>query len=119
MKAELIVDYACVTGEEAHWHPGEQRLYWLDNETGRMFRYEPASGQHEEFYHGEIVGAFTFQDDDSLLLFMKRGAVKIWRAGKLTPLIEAIPEESDSRFNAAIADPVGRVFCGTMPSQSH
>jgi D-xylono/L-arabinono-1,4-lactonase len=119
MEAQLLADYACVTGEEAHWHPEEQRLYWLDNETGRMFRYDPASGQHEQFYHGEIVGSFTFQEDGALLLFMARGAVKIWREGALRTVIDEIPEERDSRFNAAVADPMGRVFCGTMPSAAH
>jgi hypothetical protein len=46
MEAELVVDYACVTGEEAHWHPTEHQLYWLDNETGRLFWYDAATGQH-------------------------------------------------------------------------
>jgi sugar lactone lactonase YvrE len=84
-----------------------------------MFRYDPETRQHEQFYHGEIVGSFTFQVDGSLLLFMQHGAVKIWRDGKLTPLIDELPEERDSRFNAAIADPAGRVFGATMPTPAH
>ena len=112
---ELIADYQCVTGENPLWHPGEERLYWLDIETGRMFRYDPATGKHEQFYHGEVVGGFTIQADGALLLFMARGAVKIWRDGELTTVIEEIPDERETRFNDVIADPVGRVFCGTMP----
>jgi len=119
IKPELIADYECVTGENPLWHPIEGQLYWVDIPTGRMFRYDPAAGKHEQFYEGEVVGGFTVQSDGSLLLFMERGAVKIWRDGELTTIIDEIPGELDSRFNDVIADPEGRVFCGTMPSKDH
>jgi D-xylonolactonase len=45
---------------------------------------------------------------------MDRGAVKVWREGELIPIIDEVPDERDSRFNDVIADPEGRVFCGTM-----
>jgi len=117
MELELIADYKCVTGEGPLWHPGEQRLYWVDIPTGRMFRYEPASGEHEQFYEGEVVGGFTIQEDGALLLFMAKGAVALWRDGELNYVIEEIPDERESRFNDVIADPAGRVFCGTMPTK--
>ena len=118
MQPELIADYECVVGEGPLWHPGEQKVYWTDIDTGRMFRYDPASGAHEQFYQGDVVGGFTFQDDGALLLFMARGAVKIWRDGKLATIIDEIPDERESRFNDVFADPEGRVFCGTMPTPS-
>jgi D-xylonolactonase len=116
MEPELIADYACITGEGPLWHPDEQRLYWVDIPKGRLFRYEPASGQHEQCLEGEALGGFTIQADGALLLFMARGAVKIWRAGELTTVIDEIPDERSTRFNDVIADPAGRVFCGTMPT---
>lgn len=116
MELEVIADYSCVVGEGPLWHPYEQRLYWTDIDTGRMFRYDPATHTHECFYQGEKVGGFTIQADGALLLFMDRGAVRIWRDGKLTTVIEQIEEEQDSRFNDVHADPMGRVFCGTMPA---
>jgi len=117
MEPELIADYECVTGEGPLWHPQEQRLYWADIPTGRMFRYDPKTGQHEQFYSGEVVGGFTFQDDGAILLFMAKGAVKIWRDGQLETIIDEIPDERDTRFNDVFADPEGRVFCGTMPTK--
>jgi len=111
---ELIADYRCVTGEGPLWHPQERRLYWVDIPQGRMFRYDPATGQHEQCYQGRPIGGFTIQADGTLLLFMDRGTVKIWREGQLTTLIEEIPDERETRFNDVIADPAGRVFCGTM-----
>lgn len=116
MQPQMIADYECVVGEGPLWHPGEQRVYWTDIATGRMFRYDPATGVHEQFYQGEIVGGFTIQDDGALLLFMARGAIKIWRDGELTTILDEIPDERESRFNDVFADPEGRVFCGTMPT---
>lgn len=115
MKPELIADYACRTGEGPLWHPQEKRLYWADIPAGRLFRYDPASGHHEACYSGEVVGGFTVQADGALLLFMARGAVKVWRDGAMETVLEEIPDERESRFNDVIADPEGRVFCGTMP----
>ena len=116
MEPELVADYRCQTGEGPLWHPMEKLLYWVDIPTGRMFRFDPSTGEHEQFYDGEVVGGFTIQEDGALLLFMARGAVAIWRDGKLEYVIREHPEERDSRFNDVIADPAGRVFCGTMPT---
>lgn len=114
VELELIADYQCVVGEGPLWHPDEQRVYWTDIVTGRMFRYDPASGQHEQIYSGEQVGGFTIQEDGALLLFMERGRIATWRDGTLTTLVPEIPAERETRFNDVIADPQGRVFCGTI-----
>jgi D-xylonolactonase len=114
MEPELIADYECLTGEGPLWHPMEKRLYWLDIPRGRIFRYDPASGTHEICYEGEPVGGMTVQADGALLLFMDRGAIAIWRDGELSYVVKGIPGEEEARFNDAIADPAGRVFCGTM-----
>lgn len=116
MQPELIADYECITGEGPLWHPDEQRLYWIDIPTGRLFRYAPGTGKHELCYTGEVIGGMTVQADGALLLFMGRGAIGIWRAGEVTYVRESIPEEEATRFNDVIADPQGRVFCGTMPT---
>lgn len=116
MEPELIADYHCACGEGPLWHAEEQRLYWVDIPTGTLFRYHPASGAHERCFSGDELGGFTIQADGALLLFMARGAVKLWRAGDFTTVIADIPHERTSRFNDVIADPEGRVFCGTMPT---
>jgi len=114
MCIELIADYQCVTGEGPLWHADEQCLYWVDIPTGRMFRYDPACGSHQQVHEGEPIGGFTIQADGSLLLFMAGGAVKIWQQGHMTPVIDETPEERGARFNDVIADPAGRVFAGTL-----
>lgn len=113
----LVADYACVCGEGPLWHPDEQRVYWVDIPKGRLFRYHPETDAHEQLFEGPAVGGFAIQADGSLLLFMDRGAVTIWRNGVFQTVIEEIPDETGSRFNDVIADPKGRVFCGTMASK--
>ena len=116
---ELLADYCCHTGENPLWHPMEHRLYWCDIPNGRLFRYDPAANVHEMCFEGPAVGGFTIQGDGALLLFMARGQIARWHNGDLTTIVESIPEEVDSRFNDVIADPAGRVFCGTMSAPSH
>jgi D-xylonolactonase len=70
-------------------------------------------------HEGDVIGGFTIPADGALLLFMARGAVKIWREGELTTVIDEIPGERDGRFNDVIADPAGRVYCGTMETEGH
>jgi D-xylonolactonase len=117
MELELIADYECVTGEGPLWHPQEQRVYWVDIPQGRLFSYDPKSGKHGQvFGDAGVIGGFTFQDDGAILLFMERGAVKLWRNGKLETILVDIPDERETRFNDVFADPEGRVYCGTMPT---
>jgi D-xylonolactonase len=115
---ECIADSACETGENPIWHPLERKLYWCDIPNGRIFRYDPSTGSHEKCYQGRVVGGFTIQTDGSLLLFMDRGTIAIWNSGALTEVVPQIEQELASRFNDVIADPRGRVFCGTMSSDS-
>jgi D-xylono/L-arabinono-1,4-lactonase len=119
VELELIADYQCRTGEGPLWNPFEKRLYWVDIPAGRLFRFDPATNQHEMVYEGDQIGGYTVQADGSLLLFQSKGAVRIWRNGDLTTIVENLPDELESRFNDVIADPAGRVFCGTMPSPGH
>jgi len=115
MEPTVVADLACEVGENPLWHPEEKCLYWTDIPAARLHRYTPASGRVESFDTGLPVGGFTLQSDGALLLFMARGAVRVWRHGRFVgTVIAELPGELDSRFNDVIADPGGRVFGGTM-----
>ena len=60
---EAVANYHCLLGENPLWNEREGRIYWLDIETGRLFRADHYSGEHECFYQGPVVGGFTFQED--------------------------------------------------------
>lgn len=113
MVLEAVANYHCTVGENPRWHEEEGRLYWEDIETGRLFRVEHASGAHECFYRGPVVGGFTFQADGSLLLFEADRIVSLDRVLSRRVLVEGIDPDM-ARFNDCIADPEGRVFVGTI-----
>ncbi|MCU4800027.1 SMP-30/gluconolactonase/LRE family protein [Halobacteria archaeon HArc-gm2] len=114
---ERVADYRSHTGEGPLWHPDEERLYWVDIPNGDLFRYDPDTDEHEQCFERDVVGGFTIQDDGSLLLFEDGGRIERWVEGAgTTTVVEGIDGEADSRFNDVVADPRGRVFCGTMPT---
>jgi sugar lactone lactonase YvrE len=117
MEIEVVADVPCAIGECPLWHPGEGKLYWTDIPAGKLYRYDPVSGTHEVAFQGPVVGGMTLQADQTLLLFMERGTVAVWDGqgqGLARTIVPELPEERDVRFNDVIADPVGRVFCGTI-----
>ncbi len=120
VEPELVVDEKCHTGEGPIWHPDEGVLYWVDIPEGKVFRFDPGTGKHEVVFQDRQIGAITIQEDGSLLLFMDRGTVAVLKGdGSLEYVVESLENELDSRFNDVVADPAGRVFCGTMSTQNH
>jgi len=110
---ELVADYACVVGENPLWNGTERKLLWTDITAGFLFRYDPENCTHGRFYTGRPVGGFTIQQDGSLLLFKDRGTITLWSGPDEIAVVSEIPAERELRFNDVIADPIGRVFCGT------
>jgi D-xylonolactonase len=120
IKVVKVVDSKCIVGENPLWHPDESKLYWVDIPQGQLMRYDPAARNTEIVYESDVaIGGFTIQKDGSLLLFMERGAIMRLDGSDTETIIGELPEELDTRFNDVIADPYGRVFCGTLSSDSH
>jgi D-xylono/L-arabinono-1,4-lactonase len=114
---ERVSPTACVTGENPLWHPDEKAVYWTDIPGARIYRFDPATDETTVAYSGDIVGGFTLQADGSLLLFGAGGKISQLRHGEVAVALRSIPAEQNTRFNDVIADPAGRVFCGTMPTK--
>ena len=117
---ELVVDLPSETGEGPLWNERDQAVYWLDIPPGRLYRYDPRADRNELVYqHSAMIGGYTFQDDDSILLFCSRGQILRWHNDEVETVVEEIPGEVDGRFNDVIAGPDGHVFCGTMATETH
>lgn len=115
---DLCVNLPCETGEGPLWHDTTRTLLWVDIPAGRVYRYNPEDDSNIVVYeHHGMVGGYTIQHDDSLLLFASDGAILRLAHGRVEAVVPHIPEMAGSRFNDVIADPEGRVFCGTMPLQ--
>jgi sugar lactone lactonase YvrE len=116
ISVEMLVNLPCETGEGPLWHNTTRTLLWVDIPAGRLYRYNPEDGRNEVVYqHGRSIGGYTIQEDDSLLLFVEDGGILHLDGGKVEAIVPHIEDVVGSRFNDVIADPEGRVFCGTMP----
>ena len=114
---ELVVDNPSRTGEGPLWDERARLLYWVDIPAGRLFAFDPAQSRNTLVHqHDGSIGGYTLQEDGSLLLFGDRGRIVRLKDGKTEVVIDEIPAEVEGRFNDVIADPGGRVFCGTMPA---
>ena len=114
----IAAQSSCTLGENPLWHADECRLYWCDIVHGRLFRHDPQTGTTEMVRDGaddkSMIGGFTLEADGALLLFMDGGRIERWSGNASETIREAHPDMRDTRFNDVIADPLGRVFCGTM-----
>jgi D-xylonolactonase len=110
---EAVANYHCELGEGPVWHPDLQKLYWTNISAGKLYSYEPSTGQHGIVYEGEPVGGYTFQEDGSLLLFRVNDIARFVEGGS-AEVLTRVEDEDMARFNDVIADPRGRVFAGTI-----
>jgi D-xylonolactonase len=100
-------------GENPLWNEREGRIYWVDIDSGRLFRADHATLEHECFYRGPVIGGFTFQEDGSLLLFEENRIAVLEPSGRRRIIADGIDPDM-KRFNDVIADPEGRVYAGTI-----
>lgn len=107
-----VVSQKCRLAEGPLWHPRHAQLYWTDIPKGELFRYDPATGRHERCYSGKVVGGFTFNRDDSIVLFRVKDVC--WIDFQQRQLgVQKIMLPGAERFNDVIAAPDGSVFAGT------
>ncbi len=118
MQPELIVDYANQVGEGPLWHPQDKKLYWVDIPPGKIYRHDPATGESELHFQGPTgIGGFTIQVDGSLLCFTYNAGIGVLKDGQWRWVVGVLPQEQGRKFNDVIADPVGRVFAGTIVNE--
>jgi D-xylonolactonase len=111
---DMIVNEHCKCGENPLWDERTGMFFWTDIPTRRLFLLDPATGEHEQVYHGDQqVGGFTFQEDGRLLLFRETDIALLHDDGTVEPKIP-FADDGVPRFNDVMADPAGRVMAGTM-----
>ncbi len=114
MKPELLVNEHCRCGENPLYDDARNVLYWCDIPAGKIFALDVASGAHKTIYDDKECGAFSLQEDGTLLLLLHGEAALLDPdSGEIKPLKSDIVRET-GRFNDCIADPRGRLFSGTM-----
>jgi len=113
MKWDVAVPEPDALGESPFWHPTENRLYWVDIQGRRVRRWDPASGQREQWELPQEAGCIAPAARGGLVLGMRDGIYRARSWG--APLERLVPFRHGvhTRFNDGKADPLGRFWAGT------
>lgn len=115
---ERVTQTPCPHAESPVWHAPEQRLYWLDRSTHRLWRWHPAS-QHLE--HWELPAApacLTPCRSGRLLLGLPGGLHLASAWGDIPQLLSPLPLPSEGlRLSDGKCDPWGRFWTGVVGEQ--
>jgi len=105
----------CRLAECPIWNDTEKALYWTDIPAGRLWRYDPHSGDiRVEWKSDLLVGGFAFTQDNDVILCTDKGVHKLCRTtGSMHRLLD-VPMAEDERFNDITTDPCGRILAGTL-----
>ncbi len=114
---EQLTTTPATLGEGPCWHAAEQVLYWVDIWGKALHRFDPASGEDQQWEIGQMIGTVAPRASGGLLLGLERGFA-FFDPG--TEKLEHLPplEDNDvTRFNDGKCDPAGRFWCGSMDQQ--
>lgn len=109
----IAADADCRLGENPLWSEKAGCVYWTDIPSGRIHCWEAATGRHRIVYEGEPVGGFTMQENGDLLLF-RVNDIALLHGDQQVSVLRHFSDDGMERFNDVIADPIGRVFAGTI-----
>ncbi len=102
-------------GEGPVWDPMEQTLYWVNIEAGQYHRLDPATGLHQLFEVGGMLGVLALREKGGMVMATDHGFV-FWDpvSGKLEPISDPEAGNPLSRFNDGSVDRAGRFWAGSM-----
>lgn len=115
--AEIEVAYErpSVLGEGPHWDAERGVLWWVDIESETLCRFDPASGENQEFPVGQHIGFVVTSQRGDLVAGLRDGFFRIdVRTGSLQPITDPEDGNPGSRFNDGKVDPQGRIWAGTL-----
>ncbi len=100
-------------GEGPIWW--ENFLYYVDIESHRVYRFDPASGEEKFWDVGQRVGTVVPRESGGLVIGGDDGLFFLDEdSGKLTAIADPEPDKPDNRFNDGKCSPDGRFFAGTI-----
>jgi L-arabinonolactonase len=112
--AALLLDAQCTLGEGATWCALTNRLYWVDIEGARLWRYDLSDSSYEIFPMPERLATFALCDDPRLMLLglASKLAFLNLETGLIDPVVEIEPD-LNTRVNDGRCDRQGRFVFGT------
>jgi sugar lactone lactonase YvrE len=115
LAVECVVDARNTTGESPLWSAREAALYWVDIPDGRIFRWQPATGERQTWQLPAAVGSIGLREQGGLVTAMRTGFHLFdLETEELTFLCHPEPDIATNRLNDGKVSPEGRFWAGTM-----
>lgn len=109
----IVADEHNRCGESPCWDAAAGRLLWVDNVTGDLFAYDPATHATARLAAGIPVNAVAVNHDDRLVIAGAEGIFLLDHAGRRTPVI-AEHDGEQLVFNDITVGPAGSIYGGTF-----
>ncbi|MGU3576173.1 SMP-30/gluconolactonase/LRE family protein [Brucellaceae bacterium C25G] len=109
------LDIETALGECPLWSVAEQVLYFVDIKQSRIHRFDPATNDLQTMQLPEEVGCIGLAKGGGFVAGLRSGIWLLDRDGKLQTKLADNPEDQTvSRFNDGMVDPMGRFVAGTV-----
>ncbi len=113
MEIEKVAEENALVGEGPIWNADEGKLVWTDIHTGRLFAYDPATGENRQIHSGFNVGGLMQNAGGGYACFIWDGVV-LWKSDEEWARVQPEAYQGQPlRFNDVIAAPDGSAFGGT------
>ena len=110
---KIVADEHNRCGESPCWDAAAGRLLWVDNVTGDLFAYDPATHATVRLAAGIPVNAVAVNHDGRLVIAGGEGIFLLDHAGRRTPVLAAHDGEQ-LVFNDITVGPAGAIYGGTF-----
>lgn len=113
IRPKVVWPLDCELGEGPLWFPGEGALRFVDIKRGRLFRFDPGSGERSV---AEIGGKPSFvlpAEGGGLVVGSGHGLYRS-DGDRLGAPLAVLEDDAGNRTNDATVDPAGRLWFGTM-----
>lgn len=111
-----VANVGALCGESPVWDPRRQVLHWVDITRETVHTYDPATRTNTTIQLPYLVSAVLLMENpETLIAATARGLARLdLVTAKLDLLHDPEPELPGNRLNDCKADPLGRIFAGTM-----
>jgi L-arabinonolactonase len=109
----------CSVGEGPVWDESEQALYYIDILEKRVFRWDPANGDHRGWDVPAMIGSMALREGGGAIVALPDGIHALdFESGAVTPFALFDPANPDVQLADGKVDRVGRFVFGTSHRQA-
>jgi len=104
----------CSVGEGPVWDEAEQALYYIDILEKRVFRWDPATDDHQSWNLPDIVGSMALRERGGAVVALGTGVHTLdFATGAVEPLALLDPPDPEVQLADGKVDRAGRFVFGT------